>query len=271
MRKKLTSLLLVEERLFEAEHFAGRMASADARTFQYELNACLSACRAVTNLVAAELKGRAPGFRAWWKAALEEFEGEEAAGFFVNLRNYSLHQGRIGVVGGAVGTADGFCWTYRFAATQEPVPESLWGRDVTECCLEHVGKLAGLVLRCAETYPNYSCPRNALSSLSELSSMGLELDDLDELIGLPRGWTDVPNTEAEDRLAYLAGRFDGVDFDEIRRIANYRPPENPSRDLLVDRMASRIDARARGGGEPGDPVLTSIFERIAEVEGKLRE
>ncbi len=249
------------------------MASADATTFQYELNACLAACRAVTSLVAAELKRRTPGFRQWWKDKLAEFESDDAAKFFVKLRDYSLHQGKIGVVGAAVRVEGGARWTYRFAATQDPVPVSLWGRDVSECCHEHIRKLSALVLECAEAYPFHACPRTALSSLDGLRAVGVGLDEVDEVLGLPKGWTDVmPEGPIDDRLSLLARRVDGLNFEELRRLANYISPTLDRRDLLLDRIAARIDARSRGSaGDAGDPVLASIFERIQEIEAARKK
>lgn len=268
MPKRLTSLLLVEERLFEADYFADRMPQSDPTVFQYQLNAWLSACRAVTNLVEIELKPRAPGFRTWWKEKFATFLEDESATFFVNLRNYSFHEGKVSIVGGAVRSESGLGWAYRFAATADPVPKALWERDVVDCCREHIARLAQLVLDCVERFPFHACPRVGLSSLAGLKALGLELDELDALVGLPRGWTNVGSDLPDDqRLALLADRVDALDIPKIQELAQYAPDISRRGDLLLNRIAARIDARARGNtDEVGDPVLTSIFERISEIE-----
>ena len=50
---RLTSLLLVEERLLEASYFVSRLGSRklDTEHFKYELNAFLTASRSVPNFV----------------------------------------------------------------------------------------------------------------------------------------------------------------------------------------------------------------------------
>ena len=53
---RLTSLLLVEERLLEADYFARRLGrQADHSRFGYELNAFLAAARSVTFLMQKEM------------------------------------------------------------------------------------------------------------------------------------------------------------------------------------------------------------------------
>jgi len=107
-----------------------------------------------------------------------------------------------------------------------------------------------------------------LSSLDGLKALGLDLDELDVLVGLPRGWTNVGSDLPDDhRLALLANRVDALDTAKIQELARYSPDFSRGGDLLLNRIAARIDARARGNTkEVGDPVLTSIFERISEIE-----
>jgi hypothetical protein len=53
-RVRLSSLLLVEERLLEAEYFSRRLRRLSGEPFGYELNAFLSAARSVTFLMQKE-------------------------------------------------------------------------------------------------------------------------------------------------------------------------------------------------------------------------
>ena len=72
--KRLNSLLLVEERLLEAEYFADRFRWLRADEFGYEFNAFLSAARSVTFLLQKEMKEVA-GFDVWWDARRGGDEG----------------------------------------------------------------------------------------------------------------------------------------------------------------------------------------------------
>lgn len=267
-RKRITSLLWVEERLLEAKYFADRMRDADSTTFQYELNACLSACRAVTELLETELK-RVPGFREWWALKWPAFIADDAAAFFINLRNYSLHQGKIGVAGGSVRSNCGSRWSYRFAATAALIPTNLIGRDVTNCCLEHIGKIASFVLDGASEFPFHACPKRGLGSFEGLEALQISLEDVELMLGFPSGYTDVPGDFSPiDRLEFLTGSgVDAVDFDAIRALTKIPQDTSIGRDPLLDRIAARIDARSRSGlNDAGDPALIAILEAIAETD-----
>ena len=61
----LKSLLLVEERLLEAEYFAPRLRWLCGDHFKYELNAFLSAARNATVLLQKEMR-EVFGFNDWW-------------------------------------------------------------------------------------------------------------------------------------------------------------------------------------------------------------
>jgi hypothetical protein len=99
---QLRSLLLVEERLSEANYFARRLRSQRGEKLQYELNAFLSAARSVTWLIQKEMV-HVPGFSEWWSERQKEMAADPAMRFFLALRNYSQKEGRISIVGGTVG------------------------------------------------------------------------------------------------------------------------------------------------------------------------
>src|SRR5438270_600179 len=102
---RLTSLLLVEERLLEADHFAKRLAPQRyCRRFGYELNAFLSAARRVTFLLQKEF-AQVQGFESWWKGLRAEMRADPASRFFLELRNFSQKEGRVSVAGFATARA----------------------------------------------------------------------------------------------------------------------------------------------------------------------
>ncbi len=217
---RLTSLLRVEERLMEAEYFGRRLFdSPDSTILGYELNAFLSAARSVTFLLQKEFAA-VDGFQAWWTADRSKLGADAAARFFLELRNFSQKQGRVSIVG----TSDeNRKWRYMFAGTAEPVPAVLLKRDVADCCLEHLAKLAQAILRFAEAFPYHSCPAVALTPAG-IAALGLDFDAIEAALGIPPAVSATrPDGTIED-LARLYQRFvDAVDFDEIRRIAGYKP------------------------------------------------
>ena len=153
---------------------------------------------------------------------------DPAMKFFKESRNFSQKEGRVSVVGTGELLASGEkSVSYQFAQYENSVPEQLIGRDVIECCQEHLGKLATIVLACAEAFPLHSCPRRAVT-VEGLRELCLELSDIEKMLGFPSGWTEVPDIPYEERVRILQEQFDGVDFQRIGAIAKYDPNQRPT-------------------------------------------
>ena len=234
---RLTSLLLVEERLFEADYFVRRLRRSSSYQLQFNLNAFLSAARSVTFLLQKEM-AHVPGFREWLAVKQDELRADAAARFFLLLRNFSQKEGRVRTAGFR-GSGSRSRWTYRFAQGTHPVPSELYDRDIVECCSEHVAKLARLTLEFADAFPAYSCPHRALTA-EGVATLGVPLADLAAAAGLPEGWFDVAPPDMEVQLAGLRTLVDAVDFAAIRKLARprrRRPASNreelPMRRLLL--------------------------------------
>lgn len=222
--KRITSFLLIEERLLEAEHFADKLDKVHGVEFGYELNAFLSAARSVTFLLQKEMT-KVEGFNDWWKEERRRRLSENsAAKFFLELRNYSQKEGRISFVGSKT---HGKQWSYRFTGNSEPVPSELLNRDVAECCHEHVGRLAAAVIACAEAFPYHSCPRRALTPAG-LETLGLSIRDAGEIVGFPENWvTLAADLPIEQSLFVLSKCVDAVDFATIQRLADWTAKPTP--------------------------------------------
>jgi hypothetical protein len=217
---RLTSLLRVEERLIEAEYFARRMFDLpDSTILGYELNAFLSSARSVTFLLQKEYAA-VQGFETWWVADRAKLGEDEAARFLLELRNFSQKQGRVSIVGTS---DDAGKWRFMFAGTLEAVPATLLNRDVADCCLEHLAKLARAILRFAQAFPYHSCPAQALTPAG-VDALGLDLDRVEAALGFPSAVSAARlKGSMEDRTRLYRRYVDAVDFNEIRRIADYAP------------------------------------------------
>ena len=159
----LRSLLLVEDKLLEAKYFINRLHFLFPAEFAYELNAFLSAARSVTFLLQKEMR-TVPGFDKWWSDRVAEMRNDPAMEFFKESRNFSQKEGRVSVVGtGGLLASGEKSMSYLFARYGNSLPEQLIGRDVIECCREHLGKLGTIVLACADAFPWHSCARRAVT------------------------------------------------------------------------------------------------------------
>ena len=90
----------------------------DLSVLGYELNAFLSAARSVTFLLQKEF-AVVDGFEAWWLAERSKLGADDAARFFLELRNFSQKEARVSVVGMSDQNRK---WRYMFAGTAERVP-----------------------------------------------------------------------------------------------------------------------------------------------------
>lgn len=263
---RLTSLLLVEERLLEAEYFLKRMARERGEPFGYNLNAFLSAARSVTFLLQKEYS-KIGGFAEWWTLERANLAADPAARFFLELRNYSQKEGRISLVGTAVARVGGCLpWSYRFAGTAEAVPSVLLNRDAVDCGREHLAKLARIVLRFSDRFPFHSCPSRALTP-EGVKALEINLDDVDAAHGYPRGWTRIASGEDElERIRCVATLVDPVDFSAIRRIARLKPrrkklPGNDLGERLADSMVLAIERR-RDSPDEGHILTDFVAKEI---------
>jgi hypothetical protein len=206
------------------------------------------------------------GFDAWWVADRAKLGEDEAARFFLELRNFSQKQGRVSVLGTS---DDAGRWRFMFAGTVEPVPATLLHRDVADCCLEHLAKLARAILRFAQAFPYHSCPAQALTPTG-VAALGLDLDRVEAALGFPPAFSAVrPEGSVEDRTRFYRRYVDAVDFDEIRRIADYAPlpPMQRGSDfgiMLGLSMAEHLE-RSRSTGTPHDEAVRVAI--VSEVFG----
>lgn len=261
---RLTNLLLVEEKLLEAEYFSRRLYSqGDVQKAHYELNAFLSAARSVTFLIQKEL-AHVSEFKEWWTEQRAILARDEAARFFLELRNFSQKEGRVSLVSMPVGRLRRKRWVHYFAGTPERVPAVLLNKDAADCSREHLRKLASIVIGCTEKFPYHTCSKRALTE-EGVKALGIAIEDVEEALGYPRGWTASPEFPLSDRLRVLAHHVDGLDFDALRRLSRLRSRrpvklDSPSAvlgDRLRQSLVNAIESR-RDSAKVGDPILEAL-------------
>ncbi len=248
----LKTLLPIEERLFEAEYFGGRLRFLATPEFGYELNAFVSAARNVTFILQKEMN-RVPGFQTWWSGCQERMRQDDAMKFFKELRNRSQKKGGIRLVGGPRRLADDrLLWSYRFIQNESAVPESLAHRDVVDCCFEHLAKIATCVLEFDKKFHYHSCYRHAISE-EGLEALGIDVPDVLGFIGYGH-IARVPSGLSRDKeLEVLRRQVDGVDFQGIERLAAYRP------------------IKGMDCGTPSDALSEALLHGLVERLGGLQE
>lgn len=218
---RLTSLLRVEDRLFEADYFIKLMRRQNGYgdEFKYCLNAFVSAARSISFLLQKEM-AHVRGFKEWWTSQQELLSHDRSARFFLKLRNYSQKEGQISTIGVRLGKR----WSFRFAGNIEAVPDELLHRDVVDCCVEHLSKLAKLVLACAKQFPFHVCPRKAIS-IEGVQTLQISVADIAETLGFDADWMTATKQDIplDVQLKLLGEYVDGVNFVKIRKLAHKKP------------------------------------------------
>lgn len=251
---RLGSLLLVEERLFEAHYFIDQMESAGmGLEVGYNLNAFLSASRAVTFLLQKEMS-RVSGFAEWWADRQREMRADPAMRFFVELRNFSQKAGRVRFESMGFGL-ERSTYLHVFRDGSIKVPEEVGGIDALDACRLHLAKVARLVIACMDAFPYHTCPRNAVSP-NGIAALGLDTDELDQNLGYPRGFSRTLG-DGEMQSFFLGKHFDEVDREAIEFLASFSGqkliPIHMSNEAANKRMAE---------------IQKSLTEYWSELEGR---
>ncbi|MFZ6735400.1 hypothetical protein ACO0LG_25995 [Undibacterium sp. Ji42W] len=150
--------------------------------FKYCLNAFVFAARSISFLLQKEM-AHVCGFKQWWACQQESLSHDRYARFFLKLRNYSQKEGQISTVGIKTGNR----WSFRFAGNIDAVPEELLHRDVADCCVEHLSKLAKIVLACAEKFLFHVCPKQAIS-IEGGQTLQISVADIAETLCFEASW-----------------------------------------------------------------------------------
>lgn len=272
MAHRFTSIGYVFERLQECEYFLGRMAHAGLEEFKFELNAFLSSSRSVTFVFQKSL-AHVPQFGSWYEKQRCTMKSDAAMGFFLELRNVSQKQGPVSYVAGS--TRDGGV-TYRFVSVGTRVPACLVGRDIGDCCAEHLQKLATLVLNYYREYPFNACIAQALS-VEGMAALEFTLADVEVLLGFPSGYVQGPAEKfpVAETLRILRGEVDGIDVADLERLAagNFEAYGEritfPTGHGIVDEMARLIDTETDAASKnPRVIFLKAALKRIGDLENQ---
>jgi hypothetical protein len=177
---------LVDYKVQEAEYFLRQLRekSFNFGDIQFTTSAFVSAARSVTFAMQGSLKGNAK-FDDWYAEKQAELRGDALAKFFHDFRTVTQHLG-INVVGrGAV--RRGFHQFYFVACPDlQVVPE----QDVLTACEAYFRSVLSLVFECYEVMGPVIHGQWYFTE-QHFVSRGLCIEDAEEELGFPRGWTDI--------------------------------------------------------------------------------
>ncbi len=196
---------LVDEKVFEADFFLEKMQEIDANMaeMRFYFSAFVSAARSVTFAMQAVLAG-VEGFSDWYKERQEELKSNELASYFVNVRNESQHLGVNPIAKGSILQGN---ILYYFS-------DAPFQFDVVAASEEYIKLLVNILYGCYKKFGPDIDPEQYYT-VKNLAKLNLSLEDIEEELGFPRGWTDIDSSNDEIRLQALSNTMPKTQIDTI--------------------------------------------------------
>ena len=191
----------VADKVAEADYFLGRMKEtyAEIEEMRFLFSAFVSAARSVTFSLQAVMSGY-PDFDSWYQPRQKRLKESRLARFFVDLRNHLQKVGGAPIFHSGWSRNGKFEWFTEFTPTPdfEEVPPG----DVITLSETYFRLLLEILQECYAGYWAYIDPR-AIFTVEGLRVLGWTVEDVEEAVGFPRGWTDIPWPEEEKLSARL--------------------------------------------------------------------
>lgn len=198
-----SSFELVKGKLAEAEFFLEKMASAGTNVFEFRcyFSAFVSAARSVTFALMASMSN-IEGFPEWYATKQRQLNAHPLARFFVARRNEVQKLGDTRINAGVMrASTDGKPMMKFYFSNYDPEDEfKPIESDVVTAAAEYLDMVARVVSGCFEKF-GYLLNEDVYFSSEGLRRRNQSVEDLEEMLGFPRGWTQgIPD---EERLRLL--------------------------------------------------------------------
>lgn len=191
------SISIVDYKVAQTEYFLSRVDvdGYDIFAVQCNCDAFATAARSITFAVQAVCRG-IPGFDEWYAVEQEAMKECPLCRFFNDYRRISNHIGESPIKGGYSDPQSPGRIRHLFVSSPDllNIPEP----DVVKACSAYFSKCVDLVYRL------YTIFRNELDerwyfTRENYGAKGLSIEDAEEALGFPRGWTRLNGSEEELR------------------------------------------------------------------------
>lgn len=211
--KKQRNFGLVDEKLAEADFFLDKLASAGPGLWpsRFYFSAFVSSARSITFALQAVMS-HFPEFSEWYEQQREILKTDPVCIFFLKTRTEIQHVGINQLSGGSIArrTDGSIDIKYYFNASNENAPD----KDVVTACKEYLIVLTKIIALCYLKFGKLIDPFEYYT-LDNMKALQLTIEDFEEQIGMPRGWTYIPNCSDQDRLNAIRREVVGSDIRPI--------------------------------------------------------
>lgn len=196
---------IVDDKVIEADFFLEKLGNAGLDFFEARcyFSAFVSAARSIT-FALQSVMSEVRGFDAWYKQHQTKLKAHPTARYFQRARTILQHIGENPMTGGAVYRDDQGQRhvEYFFTPSDEDNLESPPASDVATACRIYLVLMIELVKDCYRCFGTVVDPDQYYTP-NNLRSLGISIEDVEEELGFPRGWTQLPGASDEERLSAL--------------------------------------------------------------------
>lgn len=222
------SFQIVENKVAETDFFLDKIEETTYvfRLFEVRnyLSAFLSSSRSITFAVQASLSD-IPGFNNWYGKHQHIMRQSKLAKYFLEARNLSQKVGYYPIISGRTykDNRNNRRVEYHFDRTTNEISNFAPDEDVLTSCKRYFVILLELVFDCYQNFGTIIDPEQYFS-FENILKTGKTIEDFEDELGYPRGWTNIDGATEEERLNAIRTqiRYDGVDHVLIKYLGKNR-------------------------------------------------
>ncbi len=188
------------------------------------LSAFLASSRSITFAIQASLT-HLSNFKDWYDGHQQIMRGDKLARYFLEARNNSQKVGYYPLTSGRIyRDANGNQRAeYHFDRMTKEISEFVPEEDVLTACKKYFKTLLQIVFDCYQNFGTIIDPEQYFS-FENIRKTGKTIEDFEEELGYPRGWTNMEGSTDEDRLKAIRNeiRYEGIDHVLIKYLGKNR-------------------------------------------------
>lgn len=222
------SFQIVEYKVAETEFFLEKIEEAtfgfklfEARNF---ISAFLSSSRSITFALQASISDL-PGFAIQYETQQAFMRQNKLGKYFLEARNLSQKVGYYPFSNGRLykDENNNRRVEYHFDDFTKELSEFVPKDDVITACKKYFTMLLTVVFNCYQTYGTIIDPEQYFS-FENIKKTGKTIEDFEEELGYPRGWTKIDGATDDERLKAIRHeiQYDGIDHILIKYLGKNR-------------------------------------------------
>jgi hypothetical protein len=201
---------IVEEKVQESEFFLLKMIDKNCPFFAYRFygSAFTSACRSITFAMQSSIKG-ADDFEKWYESKQKILRNDHICRYFNEFRTISQHIGENPIRGGSSGPNRPTLYHFLSVPDLVKAPEL----DVTACSEYYFKYILEIVYDSFLVFGPLIDGRQRYTK-ENFSKLRKTIEDAEEELGFPRGWTKVSGFSDEARWKIIRKNVDGCNIEQ---------------------------------------------------------